>query len=252
MLNIKSFLINRRNPRNKKLLIIHVAKTAGTSLRKILQDEYGEQMVYPSDFHLRNVTKGGYILGDEIIKRFPNLPQHKVLIGHFTASISRKIPNHYLVASFVRDPVQRSLSTLAHFCRSFQKKGKIVSASDLMNDDEFLACHITDFQTRVFGAEGINNPNEVRLIDDELLKRAIRRIETLDFIGLTESFTDSCRVFDKIFSTRISRFTRHENVLRPQGTELAEHIPRIEQLVQRDRILYDAAVSRYNELHRLL
>jgi hypothetical protein len=244
----KKILIKYLRPYNKRLLVIHVAKTAGTSFRKTLQDEYGEKLVYPGNHYFKKIEE--YIQGDEIVKNFNGLPKHKVLIGHFTAEIVNKIPNKYLVASFVRDPVQRSLSTLAHFCRSFQKKGKIVSASDLMNDDEFLACHITDFQTRVFGAEGINNPNEVRLIDDELLKRAIRRIETLDFIGLTESFTDSCRVFDKIFSTRISRFTRRENVLRPQGTELAEHIPRIEQLVQRDRILYDAAVARFNMLSK--
>jgi hypothetical protein len=252
MFNIKSFIINKKNPRNKKFLIIHVAKTAGTSLRKILQDEYGERLVYPSDFYLKNVTKGSYILGEEIIKDFANIPQHKVLIGHFTADISKQMPTEYVVASFVRDPVQRSLSMLAHRCRSLRKMGKIVTANDLMRDDEFLASHITDFQTRVFGAEGIYNPNDIRVINDELLQKAIHRIENIDFVGLTENFSESCHVFDKIFSTQISRFTRRENVLRPEGTELAEHIPQIEQLVQRDRMLYNAAVNRFNSLLKII
>lgn len=79
-----------------------------------------------------------------------------------------------------------------------------------------------------------------------MLDRAIHRLETLDFLGLTERFADSCPLFDKRFGTEIARFIRRENVLHPKGSELAELISRIEPLVQRDRILYETAVARFN------
>jgi hypothetical protein len=81
-----------------------------------------------------------------------------------------------------------------------------------------------------------------------ILNRAITRLEMLDFVGLTERFDESCQIFDQRFRTRISRFVRRENVRRPNGNEIAEHIPCIKQFIERDRILYDAAVARFNML----
>jgi len=47
---------------------------------------------------------------------------------------------------------------------------------------------------------------------------------------------------DQRFGTGISRFIRRENVLRPEGNELAELIPLLEPFVRRDRLLYETAV----------
>jgi hypothetical protein len=82
--------------------------------------------------------------------------------------------------------------------------------------------------------------------DDHALARALGRLDTLDFIGLTERFEDACLLFDERFHTHLCRFTRRDNVLRPEGTELSEHIPRIEPFVQRDQALYAAAVERFD------
>jgi hypothetical protein len=82
-----------------------------------------------------------------------------------------------------------------------------------------------------------------------MLARAIERLDMMDFIGLTERFEASCRIFDERFGTKISRFVRRDNVLRHEGSELSELIPRIEPYVQRDRILYETAVNRFNHVH---
>lgn len=245
MIDLNSFLINRRHPRNKRIIVLHIAKTAGTSLRRLLQDEFGKKMIYPGDYHLKRQTKGGYIIGEDIVGNFPSLPPHKVLIGHFSAHILEFIPKNYLAACFLRDPIQRSLSTVAHFCRILNNQGQNVSPSDLLNDSEFLENHINDFQTRVLGEEIELNPNKTRFIDEQMLCRALKRIETIPFVGITEFFEESCRLFDSFFSTRISRFHRRENVTRPQGGELSEFIPLVENLVRRDWILYNAAIDKF-------
>lgn len=227
--------------RPDRILVVHIAKTAGTSLRRMLQEEYGQRLVYPGDFHLNRLPNGWYPLGSEMLRDFHSLPPHNVLVGHFTAAMSDRLPVPYRTVAILREPIQRSLSMLNHHSKTMN-----MPVAKLLDDPHFVSGAITDFQTRILGADGVCDPHEVTEVDDKSLTRALERLETLDFVGLTEWFEDSCRIFDKRFGTRISRFHRRENVLRPEGDELAELIPRVEPLLTRDRVLYETAVARFN------
>jgi hypothetical protein len=95
------------------------------------------------------------------------------------------------------------------------------------------------------GAAGVCDPHQVGTVDDDALARAVGRLKSVDFVGITERFAESCRIFDRLFDTRISKSIQRIHVFRPEGTELQEHMPRIEPLVQRDQVLYDAALARF-------
>lgn len=222
--------------RPERILVIHIMKTAGTSLRRMLQDEYGPHFVYPGDEHLRFLPHGWYPPGSEILRGYAKLPPHNVLIGHFTAAMAEMLPRSYQAATVLRDPVQRSLSMVSHFSLVTKK-----SVSELMADEQFVIRHIADYQTRILGVDGIYDPDQMGAADDATLTRAIARLQTLAFVGLTERFEDSCRLFDQRFRTQLSRLQRRENVLRQTTDELAEFVPRIEPYIQRDRVLYDTA-----------
>lgn len=225
--------------RPERILVIHIAKTAGTSLRRMLEDEYGPRQVYPGGFYLQRLRDGLYPRGSEMLRDYARTPPHNVLVGHFTAAMADLLPRSYRAVTFLRDPIQRSLSLLGHKART-----EGVSVAALIDDREFMAAHIVDHQTRILGADGVCEPHQVATVDDDVLARAIGRVHSLAFVGLTERFAESCRIFDARFRTRIAASLRRENVLRPEGGELAEHIPRIEPLVRRDRILYDMALGR--------
>ena len=81
--------------------------------------------------------------------------------------------------------------------------------------------------------------------DGAMLARATRRLETLDFVGLTERFVESCALFDARFGTAVSRSVRRELVHRPEGSELAEFIPRLEPFLEHDRALYERAQAAF-------
>ena len=224
--------------RPERILVIHIAKTAGTSLRRMLEDEYGPRLVYPGDFHLRYLPNGWYPLGSEMLRDYAKLPPHNVLVGHFTAAMADMLPRPYQTAIFLREPIQRSLSMLGQFSRTMK-----IRVPALLEDPQFMADNITDFQTRILGADGVCDPHQVEVVDDAVLKRALARLETLDFVGLTERFAESCAVFDARFHTGISQAIRREVVHRPEGGELSEYSPQIEPLLERDRVLYEKAVA---------
>lgn len=226
--------------RPERILLIHIAKTAGTSLRRMLQDEYGPRLVYPGDLYLERLPNGWYPLGSEMLRDQAHFPPHNVLVGHFTAAMADMLPRRYQTATFLREPIQRSLSTLGQFSRTLK-----VPVPALLADSQFLTAHIADFQTRILGADGVCDPHDVEAADDAVLARALARLDTLDFVGLTERFAESCVIFDARFRTGISQFIRREVVHRPEGGELSEYIPQIEPLVERDRVLYKTVVARF-------
>jgi hypothetical protein len=82
-------------------------------------------------------------------------------------------------------------------------------------------------------------------VDDATLDRALRRVDELAFVGITERFRDSCRLFDHVFGTTTQRFDRQENVLRSRGTEHAELVPLILPHIRRDMVLYEHATRRF-------
>ena len=221
------------------ILVIHIMKTAGTSLRRMLQQELGHAAIYPSDRDLAKLPDGWYRTGRDILENHDTLPPHRVLIGHFAAEIADRLPIQYRTAAFVRDPLQRSLSTLAHFGRHFRRP-----PAELLGDSDLIDTHIRDHQTKVLGGQGITDAHDHCQIDDATVARAIARIGRLDFVGITERSPESFEVFDRRFGTHIAQHQVRENVLRPEGRELSELGPRIEELVRRDRVLYEAAVAR--------
>jgi hypothetical protein len=226
---------------SKKILVIHIAKTAGTSLRRMLEREYGAKHIYPGSFYLKQFDRGSYPMGSQMLRDYSVIPPHKVLVGHFTAAMADMVPTPYQTATFLREPIQRSLSMLSHFSHKLH-----IPVATLLENEQFMADNIADFQTRIMGADSVCDPHAVGTVDDGALARSLGRLESLDFVGITEQFPESCRRFDSLFETRISKSIQRINVLRPEGNELAEHISRIESLVQRDQVLYDAALARFN------
>lgn len=223
-----------------RILFIHISKTAGTSFRRVLEKEYGRRQVFPGKRYLKYLPNRDYMQGGEIVRNYDGIPSHKVLAGHFTANISQMLPPVYRQAVFLRDPVQRSLSALAHFSRS-----RDVPVSRLLDSTEFMVENICDYQTRILGAVAGCDPSEAGAASDSMLAMAIQRLEAMDFVGLTEHFAESCRIFDQKFHTRVSRYVCKTNVLRPTGGELSEYASAILPLVKLDTLLYEKAVSRF-------
>lgn len=224
-----------------RICLLHVMKTAGTSLRLMLQEDLGREAVFPNCKDLCKRPHGWYPLAGEVVAQFSYLRAHRLLVGHFPAAILSVLPQRYLGAVFLCDPVQRSLSVLTHYAEILRS-----SPDELVRDTGFMATKILDYQTKILGSECIDNPNQHDRVDDGTLDRALRRIEDLAFVGITERFAESCVVFDGRFGTTIASKVKHENVRRPHGREYNDLISFVKPFVQRDCALYDRAMARFD------
>jgi hypothetical protein len=203
----------------------------------MLQASLGMNAVYPSDDELSIRPNGWYPSEAEILETFPSLRPYFCITGHFSAAIADRLPRRHRTAVFLRDPSQRSLSTLAHF---YHTTG--TPPDRLLDDEKFVAGYIRNHQTILLGNEGFHMPPAG---DTRILNRALDVVDAFDFVGLTERFRESCMLFDSTFGTMIGGAMRKENVLRPNGTEFIELLPRILPLIDLDRVLYERARARF-------
>lgn len=221
----------------RPIFFLHIPKTAGTSMRRSLQAALGNAQIYPSDDDIASRPTGEYPTPRELRAELPSIRPYRVLIGHFPAGIKDVLPVPHRIAVMLRDPVQRSLSLLAHLER---QKG--LSPATVLASEELCARYLVNLQTWWLGwviGQG-RQP-----VTETTLEQALRNLDDFDFVGLTERFADSCRLFDSTFGTAVTSVMREENVLRPGGRGYEEFIPAIEPLVEVDRVLYARARARF-------
>lgn len=223
------------------VLVVHVQRTAGTSLRRALEAGHGPDVVYPPAAVLDARPEGRYESAAELLSRWDALPPHRFLFGHYLAALVDVLPARYRTATFLREPVARSVSIVEHHAAQTGR-----AASELLTDERFLASHISDLQTRVFGSEisvvdgkpCIKRPQEAAAADDATLTRAVARLESFDFVGLTEEFGSSVARFDEVFGTCVSQTIGWVNHSRPSDVPRAEITSVVSPLVRRDQELF--------------
>lgn len=220
------------------LLFIHIMKTAGTSFRGMLEDALGSVAVYPSAVDLARMPNGWYARADVILGNLASTRPHRVLVGHFSAAMLDVLPRGYRGITFLRDPLQRSLSKLRFASRFFG-----IPPHAVMENERFIASSIQDYQSRALSMRKLDVSDWDGPVDDAKLGIAMDRLESLAFVGITERFQESCLLFDRGFGTGLATMTRHDNVGRDGSEELAELVPRLLPLIARDRLLYDRAVG---------
>jgi hypothetical protein len=214
-------------------------KTAGTSFRKMLQEDLGYDIIFPSDRDLEKLPNGWYLLPEKILESYHSLPPHRILIGHFPAVIIGKLPENYSPAVFLRDPLQRSLSLIKYYSKIYKK-----NTSELISNRDFVGKYIQDYQTKILGMDAAVDPNIIYDVNKKTLIIALDRLNSFDFVGVTEKFEASCKKFDKIYKTNTLSRIQKTNVSRVDQNELMEYKKIIDPFIQNDIIIYQAALER--------
>lgn len=193
----------------------HVPKTGGSSIRSALQQRLGPRLLLDYDHSPMRVegARPAPLASDEAMALAGD---YDMVYGHFAADRYQALNGR--VAMFFRNPRDRVLS---HYHYQ-QAKGRMESVS------------LADFLQR---------PNQMAVYSRFL---GCVPISDLAFVGITEAFSDSLRLFRAVFGIDLDE--RRERV---GSWELPEDLNDAIALSQRDNwTIYDQARRRFDELCR--
>lgn len=195
-------------------LMIHVMKTAGTSLRYYLEHTVPGS-VFPKQHELVSESYGErYLFADEFLGRAARdsrlFLERRFFFGHFHFELVDRLPESFRTAVFLRDPVGRALSMINHKRRVSAKEYGRSSVSDMLENSSFMASQIRDYQAKVFAIrDGSVSPNDPYPMNEARFQYALENLKRCDFIGIMENMRASLCLFEKMagveFRGRIPR-----------------------------------------------
>jgi hypothetical protein len=245
---------SRTRRRPALLVFVHVPKTAGSTLRSVLNmNEPG-----PRSRALGNVFKGGGGIDRTIVTRLrkhegPDLAGVGIVRGHFPLGIREYLPEYLpkqrelRCFTFLRDPVERTLShyyAIRDRREGEEEAGKYAESPlppDPTLDDALAAGYVHDnLQTRML----CGDPEPFGEVTEEMLEAAKRNLsEELVFFGLTERFDESLVLAKRRLGLRaiLYRSSGRVNPERPRGKDVPAELRRAAERSNR----YDIELYRY-------
>ncbi|EDN68566.1 conserved hypothetical protein [Beggiatoa sp. PS] len=175
---------------DQKIIFLHIPKTAGTSLRQLIQNVYpGKQclpLYYPWPYQPAVIEE---IKGQ--------LPDTQILYGHTLFGIHELLNIQAQYVTFLRNPIDRVISFYNHnACHSnaeyYATIQRGVSLLKLLKGEN--APQTNNLMTRMIAPY---KPNDL-LDDDRILEQAIDNIEKqFCFVGLVEKMAESVELLSK-------------------------------------------------------
>lgn len=217
---------------------IHIPKTAGTSFRYALFEEFRASEIYPNnlDFYLRQ--RGRYLSWHELNLRKDDLfPDTKrMLVGHFHLG---PLSNSFRETSpktmcFLRDPVDRVASSISYH----REPGRRYHGMDFDKILEEFGEFEGTMQARHLGYRAKSNN----------LEQVYESLTRLDAIGLTEEYARSICLFNQTFGWSMSVGARKNQAdsRRPALTE--GHLDAIAACCRVDLEVYSRARTMFERL----
>jgi hypothetical protein len=231
--------------RDETLIYLHLPKTAGMTLHRILERRYPRAQTYTFD--------GKRPRRD--VERFQALPieqraRFRLLKGHVVFGLHQAVPGAATYMTLLRDPVERVISQY-YYAKSQPNHYLYVRLNrDGVDLFEYAARRMTpelsNQQTSMLG--GPRGTSREKSPTRETLDRAMENLRThFCVVGLTEEFDASLLLMQRTFGWR-TPFYQRENVTgsKPPGAEID---PRARELLtelnQLDLELYAFARARF-------
>jgi hypothetical protein len=231
-----------------RVAFVHVPKTGGSTLHKLLLGHFRPEEVCPERF--------------QDLRRFSmrELAGFNLFSGHFDLDAAKWVPGRKLVISVVREPRARIIS-LYNFWRSHT--WNYIEKHGLEGPRMAKSVSFTEFLTRAGTnvdnamARAIIGPDYERLSEDDKIATLDARMTEVDAFGLTERLEESVRrIFHKLerpVPLRVPRVNSSDKFLSHPGMERISPIEitdeaeaAIKRLTTLDRRLYEAVASTFD------
>ena len=184
----------KRQISKPRLLFLHIPKTAGVSLRTIIEAEYPPADVY-SRYDLRH---------EELVASLQEMPPDRasairVVLGHYLYGIHEYLPGESTYITVLRDPVDRMIShyhyvlcTPDHYLYEAVTTQKM---SLLEYATTGLSAELINGQARVLAGPGYQDCSDASVLEqakDHLANQCA-------VVGLTREFAETVRRMQRVF-----------------------------------------------------
>ena len=223
----------------RALIFLHIHKTAGTTLHRILERQYNPFRIF---------TIEGRLI-ERSVAHFKKLPERRrarlqVVKGHLSFGIHEFLPQPSTYITFLRDPVERAISSYfyargnpinAFHKRIHREKLDLPAFLELTRWNDNLQCKVLagiereEFCPRaIFQAAsriGAPAPDPAfdRWSNAETLETAKQNLARhFSFVGLTEKFAEGLVVLRHLFGWNLSSYASFRKSNRPDRERLPQ------------------------------
>jgi len=247
-------------PRQGLMIFLHIPKTAGTTLSRIIRIKTG---LWPLRHLMNHSRTFGYYQINPIEKRLEyiqSLPDHqqrqiKLFQGHFGFGVHHQLPRPSFYVTILRDPIERVISSYYQLRRG---RPEDALAKD-MSFEEFLTCdkdfgrfHVDNGQVRsIIGTDGNPDPSPFNTLGPEALEKAKHNIaKHFAFVGLSERFDESALLLKQILGWKHCHYASAN--IAPNRKKLEEFpahvIEKARELNQLDIALYEHVAAQFDAM----
>lgn len=222
-----------QKPLNVSYALLHIPKTAGTSLRVAIEGALGSASVFPNTRYIQ-LRGGKYLKQNEMASAMSGAsPAVSLIQGHFSLrGLKELVPDARLV-TVLRNPLSRVTSLLKHMRA---RHGATQSYEDMLSVSSASGGAPANTQTRLLSLL------ELRAPISEHLDSAKEQLETFSVVGLTERYHETLVLCEAILGLSLGP-PKYLNLSELPGEEWSfELLEKIEDLNW-----YDAELYRYAE-----
>lgn len=183
--------------RPKKLVFIHIPKTAGTSLKHLLESNYAESerlAIYNRDRL------------DERLAEALQDPKIKCIYGHFPLR-PVVVDSDAVVVTLFREPIARTVSHYNHYKRGLNEEHRKLMEG-VHTPEDFTQLPQGNNRQTAFISGHLKNADF--FADPDALDLAMRNLERIDYAGFTEHFNASIALFKKVLGWKYA-WSEHSN-----------------------------------------
>ena len=190
----------RLSPRSEVLIFVHLYKTGGTTLNRIIEWEYKLHRIC-------SVEPTWWQWSYQRIMRWSpaRLGRMDVFKGHMPFGLHRLLrrPANYI--TFLREPIERAISDY-YFARRFKPHPNHRAALHLTLEEYFLQKHEHNLQSRILA--GPNSHELFPSVCDAAILAAAKENLVRQFVvvGLTERFDETLALLKVVLGWRVKRY----------------------------------------------
>jgi Galactose-3-O-sulfotransferase len=233
-------LINRATIAGEALIFLHVPKSAGTTLNRLIEWEYPIFEIYSVDPVLfRWSTARLWRLPQRRLKRF------RVFKGHMPFGLHEILPQPATYITVLRGAVERVISAY-YFMRNYKlHPNSWKFRRERWTLEDFVRCSPREnVQTKMIAGADYDAPCTA-----EILAKAKNNLQYFSVVGLTEHFEESLALMKLRFGWKLESYSSF-NVTRtrPKKRDLSQSI--LDLIAERNRFdieLYECATKIFEE-----